>query len=538
MRPSAHPSAPSARAVRAPGARRSGRRAVGAVVTLVVGVLILSGCGAFGVPAPRSATSSPTAEEVAPDLARYYDQTLQWSPCEDGAECTTATAPLDWSAPDPANDIRLALVRHTARGSGQPIGSLFVNPGGPGASGVDFVKSGVDSATSRALQEGYDVVGWDPRGVGASTAVDCVDDAQLDALLYQETDAAPGTPQADDEIIQASKDFAASCASRSGELLEFIDTRSTAHDLDMLRALVGDPQLHYLGYSYGTSIGAQYAQDFPTHVGRMVLDGATDPATSSFDVVLAQTTGFRESFEAYMAACLAGSGCPFQGSVDDGIGMVASLLDTLDASPVRAPDGRELDRSVMRSAIDSALYSERQWPALTAAFTEALRGQTSTAFALADSYFGRTPDGSYQSNYFEAFLAIQCVDHPVERDPSVLASEAQEIRAAEGALADPDTSRDAEPDPICGNWPYAARQAPAPVSADGAAPIVVVGTTGDPATPYSWAQALAGQLSSGVLLTYRGEGHIAYDERDPCIVAAVDGYLLRGDPPADGTTCG
>ena len=534
----ARPAATPARGARAAGRRRSARRAAGAVAALVVGVLVLSGCGAFGIPAPRSATSSPTAEEVAPDLARYYDQTLEWSPCEDGAQCTTATAPLDWSAPDPAKDIRLALVRHTARGSGQPIGSLFVNPGGPGASGVDFVKSGVDSATSRALQDGYDVVGWDPRGVGASTAVDCVDDAQLDALLYQETDAPPGTPQADAEVIQDSKDFAASCAARSGELLEFIDTRSTAHDLDMLRALVGDPQLHYLGYSYGTSIGAQYAQDFPTHVGRMVLDGATDPAASPFDVTLAQTTGFRESFEAYMAACLAASGCPFSGSVDEGIGMAASLLATLDASPVRAADGRELDRSVMDSAVTGALYSEKQWPTLTAAFTRAMQGDPSIAFALADSYFGRNADGTYRGNYFEAFLAISCIDQPIERDPSVLATEARQIRAAEGALADPDTSRDGEPDAICADWPYAARQAPAPVSAEGAAPIVVVGTTGDPATPYSWAQALAGQLSSGVLLTYRGEGHIAYDERDPCIVAAVDGYLLRGDPPADGTTCG
>ncbi|WP_414171208.1 alpha/beta hydrolase [Clavibacter tessellarius] len=192
----------------------------------------------------------------------------------------------------------------------------------------------------------------------------------------------------------------------------------------------------------------------------------------------------------------------------------------------------------MRSAIDAALYSEKQWPTLTTAFTRAMQGDPSIAFALADNYFGRNPDGTYRGNYFEAFLAIQCVDHPVERDASVLATEAREIRSAEGELADPDTSRDAEPDPICGNWPYAARQAPGPVSAEGAAPIVVVGTTGDPATPYSWAQALAGQLFSGVLLTYRGEGHIAYDERDPCIVAAVDGYLLGGDPPADGTTCG
>jgi pimeloyl-ACP methyl ester carboxylesterase len=514
------------------------RRAVALGAALVAAAVALSGCGLLSAPEPRSSTSSPTTEDVAPDLARYYEQVLAWTPCEDGAQCATATAPLDWSAPDPATDIQLALTRHTARGADGPRGSLFVNPGGPGASGVDFVKASVDYAVSRELQDAYDIVGWDPRGVGASTAVDCVDDAQLDSFLYGETEAPPGTPQHDEELEQAARSFAESCAARSGPLLEFIDTKSTAHDLDMLRALVGDPQLDYLGYSYGTSIGAQYAQDFPGHVGRMVLDGATDPSASSFDVVLAQTAGFRTSFEAYMAGCLAAKGCPFRGSVDDGVQTASALLDQLDQSPLRAADGRELDGQVMRSAIDSALYSEQQWPALTTAFAEALRGESATAFALADSYFGRSPDGSYAGNFYEAFLAIQCIDYPVERDPAVLVREAAEIREAGGELADDDTSRDGETDPLCGNWPYAARQAPAPVSAEGAAPIVVVGTTGDPATPYSWAQALADQLASGVLLTYEGEGHIAYDERDPCIVAAVDGYLLGGDPPAAGTTCG
>jgi pimeloyl-ACP methyl ester carboxylesterase len=526
-------------ASRPPAGRRGRRGSATAVVAALVGVVVaLSGCGSLAVPEPRGSTSSPTVEDVAPELARYYDQTLEWTACEDGAQCATATAPLDWSAPDPARDIELALVRHVARGSGEPRGSLFVNPGGPGASGVDFVKSGVDSAVSRDLQDAYDIVGWDPRGVGASTAVDCVDDAQLDALLYQETDAPAGTPEHDQELMAASRSFAESCAARSGELLGFIDTGSTAHDLDMLRALVGDAQLHYFGYSYGTSIGVRYARDFPTHVGRMVLDGAIDPAASSFDVILAQTRGFRASFDAYLAACLAGTDCPFRGCVDDAMRTVGALLQSLDASPLRAADGRELDAAVMESAIDSALYSEQQWPALDTAFTEALRGESGMAFALADSYFGRERDGSYRGNFYEAFLAIQCVDYPVERDPGVLAEQAAELRAVSGPLADPDTSLDGEPDPLCGNWAYPARDTPAAVTAEGAAPIVVVGTTGDPATPYSWAEAVADQLASGVLLTYEGEGHIAYDERDPCVVGAVDGYLLGGDPPADGTTCG
>ena len=218
-------------------------------------VLLLSGC--FSIPGGGGPTSSPTAEDVDPELARYYGQTLAWSDCGNGMECATATAPLDWSNPSPETDIELAVVRQPATGDpGQRLGSLFTNPGGPGASGADFVYDSVDFATSEDLQEAFDIVGWDPRGVGRSSAVSCYDDpADLDEFIYGLPEAPRGTDAWVEEITQASIDFAQACLDHSGELLQFIDTQSTVHDLDMLRAVVGDEKLNYLGYSYGSDIG-------------------------------------------------------------------------------------------------------------------------------------------------------------------------------------------------------------------------------------------------------------------------------------------
>ncbi|MCU1437211.1 MAG: peptidase [Naasia sp.] len=503
---------------------------------LAAGALVatVAGCGMF--PQPRT-TSTPTAEQVPAALAPYYTQVLVWSDCGDGMECTTARAPLDWSAPDEADDIELALVRQPAT-TGNLEGSLFVNPGGPGASGYDFVKDSVDFAVSDDLQERFDVVGWDPRGVGRSTAVDCYDGPELDEFLFgnpADAELEVGSPEYVEAATADARDFAAACLERSGDLLEFVDTESTVSDLDMLRAIVGDPQLHYLGYSYGSDIGARYADRYPQKVGRVVLDGATDSQLSSFDVSLAQTSAFGDALRAYLTDCLDQSECPFTSSVDDAIAEVRAVLERLDDSPIRAPDGRALTSSYMSTAIQSALYDEASWEYLTQAFTEVEAGQSETAFLLADFYVDRDENGEYASNMFEAFYAINCVDYPVERDPAVLAEQAERLVEAD-PIAEPG-DLDTLGDVVCAEWPSSFRGDLGPVEGDGAAPIVVVGTTGDPATPYEWAEALSDQLESAVLLTYVGEGHIAYDENDPCIVGAVDAYFLEGTVPEDGLVC-
>jgi pimeloyl-ACP methyl ester carboxylesterase len=306
------------------------------------------------------------------------------------------------------------------------------------------------------------------------------------------------------------------------------------HDLDMLRAVVGDKKLNYFGFSYGSDIGAQYADTFPKNVGRIVLDGATDSSLSRFDMIVQQAEGFDSALRAYLEDCLATPGeCPFRGSVDDALVTLDTLLDGLGSSPIRADDGRQLNPNVMTTAINSAMYTKEYWPYLSQAFTEVMQGDATTAFLLADSYFQRGEDGSYDSNMFEAFTAINCIDYPVDTDPAHIAALNDQLRAID-PLSDYDTLGDVQ----CANWPFAYRGDPIqPVTGKGAAPIVVVGTTNDPATPYRWAEALADQLESAVLLTYEGEGHIAYDEKDSCINTPVDDYFVDGTVPTDGLTC-
>jgi pimeloyl-ACP methyl ester carboxylesterase len=494
--------------------------------------LLLSGCVPGGLSGLLGGdASTPTGESVPENLRPYYSQVLSWAGCGDGAQCATAIAPLDWDNPGEGDDIELAMVRHPASGEAQ--GSLFINPGGPGASGFDFVRDSVDFAVSAELQREFDIVGWDPRGVGRSSAVTCYTDAaDLDAFIFGMPEATAGTPEWEAEIIASSIAFAEACAANTGPLLQFVDTGSTVRDLDMMRAVVGDAQLNFFGYSYGTDIGARYAEKFPQNVGRLVLDGATDPTTTTFEVVLAQSEGFELALQAYLAGCVDLGSCPFPGSRDDSLALIRDLYDRLDADPIEADDGRFFDGAVLDIAIATALYDEGSWPVLSQMFTELRTGVVETGFMLADFYYGRE-EGAYTDNSLEAFIAINCLDYPVETDRAVIAAQNEQIRAVAPTTADPSALGDV----LCANWPFQFEGDLGPVSGTGAAPILVVGTTGDPATPFQWAEALAAQLESGVLLTWVGEGHIAYDEGDPCINDVVDEYFITGAVPADGLVC-
>ncbi len=501
---------------------------------LLVPALLLSGC----VPAwlqglvSGGTVSTPTGEEVADDLRPYYSQVLTWTGCGGGAECATAIAPLDWNNPGEGDDIELALVRHAATG-GSPQGSLFINPGGPGASGFDFVRDSVEFAVSADLREEFDIVGWDPRGVGRSSAVSCsTSSAELDEFIFGIPEAPLDTPEWEAEVIASSIAFADACVENTGPLLGFVDTNSTVRDLDMLRAIVGDEQLTFFGYSYGTDIGARYADQFPQKVGRLVLDGATDPTTTTFEVVLAQSEGFEKALMAYLAACPDLGSCPFPGSVDESLALIRDLYDRLATDPIEAADGRFFDGAVLDIAIATALYDEGSWSFLSQMFTELRTGVVETGFLLADFYYGRE-NGEYIDNSLEAFIAINCLDYPVETDRAVIAEQNEQIRAVAPTTGNPSPLGDV----LCANWPYQFEGELAPVSGTGAAPILVIGTTGDPATPYQWAEALAEQLESGVLLTWVGEGHIAYDEGDPCINDLVDAYFITGAVPQDGLVC-
>jgi len=496
-------------------------------------LLALTGCFNFGSPRPES-TTTPTGEDVAAELVPYYTQVLTWENCDNRMQCATAIAPMDWENPSPETDIELAVVRHPATGT--KVGSLFTNPGGPGASGFDFVYDSVDYAVSPDLQESFDIVGWDPRGVGRSSAVVCYDGPQLDEFIFGLPAAPRSTQEWIDEVTQGAIDFGQACLANTGELLQFVDTQSTVRDLDMLRAVVGDPKLNYLGYSYGSDIGSYYVENFPDKVGRLVVDGATDSSIPVFEVGLTQTKGFQRALENYLAVCPdLFDDCPFTGDIPADLATIRALYDRYDAAPIAAPDGRLMDAGVLDIAMSMALYSQDSWVFLNDLFSEAEEGVTDTAFFLADFYYSRDSDGTYADNSLEAFIAIYCVDYPAETDPAVLVEQEVLLQAAS-----PTTYRPSPPigDVTCINWPFQYQGPPiTALTGAGAPPILVISTTGDPATPYEWGVALADQLESAVLVTFNGEGHTAYTQGDPCIVDVVDRYFLNGDVPASDPNC-
>ncbi|HEY4269899.1 MAG TPA: alpha/beta hydrolase [Galbitalea sp.] len=511
---------------------RGRSRRIGVVAVLAAAALVLSGCTSWFLP-PR-ATSSPTNENVAADLAPYYHQALIWSACDGGFQCTTAKAPLDWSNPGGAS-IKLALIRKTA--SGHRLGSLLVNPGGPGASGYDFVRDSLSFAVDSTLQSSYDIVGFDPRGVGHSTPVKCESSPkQLDKFLFTVVKAKPGSAAWVAQQKKSTAAFGANCLKYTGALLGHVDTVSAARDLDLLRAALGDKKLNYLGYSYGTLLGQVNASLYPTKVGRMVLDGVVDPAVSNFQLGLDQAKSFETDLDNYLKACASSGNCPLTGSYETDHQQVISLLSSLTASPLRNADGRELDGAAMGLAIAIPLYQENSADLLSNLFASVMKGDPKFAFQLLDSYYDRNANGTYSDNSTEANIAIDCLDYPQDFSPATLSSQAAKVTAAAPLLA-PSFAYSVG----CWNWPFKPTGKPSVITADGAGPILVVGTTRDPATPYALAQAVAGQLSSGHLVTYNGDGHTAYNKGttagNKCVNRAVDNYFVSGTVPAQDPEC-
>ncbi|MCC4250223.1 MULTISPECIES: alpha/beta hydrolase [Microbacterium] len=510
------------------------RRLVTAVAGVAALTVALSGCLYAQIPplAPDDGASlAPQTDGIPAELLPYYGQTLDWEECGTGLDCTTVTVPRDYS--DPASgELELAVARHRAT-SGNPIGSLLTNPGGPGAAGVSLMKQALSILVDDTLTEAYDVIGFDPRGVGESTAVTCYDPPGLDAYLYDIPPGARGSDERQAALDQRAADFAAACEQHSDGILPYITTENSARDMDVLRAVLGDSKLTYLGFSYGTFLGATYAGLFPERVGRMVLDGGIDPSVSGTDTSLRQAVGFEQSLRAFMSDCLGTDECPFAGEVDDALSDLSALLARVDARPITAADGRRLGGDSLMTAITAALYSEESWPYLRSALSEVNDGRADVAFQLADFYNGRVGD-HYDGNTMEAFVAYNCMDYPDEGTDADLAALQQRLDA-EAPIVAPYWAGGGDP---CASWPVPPTGEREPITAPGSPPIVVIGTTGDPATPYEGAQSLASQLAQGVLVTNVGEGHLGYNKGNACVTDAVDAYLVDGTVPEDGLRCG
>lgn len=499
-------------------------RIAGLVTALV---LVLVACvGPRQQAEVTEAPTSPTADSQGLDA--FYAQQLDWTTCGD-LECATAVVPLDWDDPD-GDTVTLAVNRHKA--AGDRIGSLLINPGGPGGSGIDALSSIALPRFGNEVVERYDLIGFDPRGVAASTPVTCVDGPAMDQIVSTDFDFATDAGIAAAE--QAYGEFGSACLTHTGPVLEHVDTVSAARDMDVLRTALGDETLTYVGYSYGTQLGATYAALFPDKVGRLVLDGALDPTLSTQELSEGQAAGFESALRAYVTDCQAGADCPLTGSVDDGLAQVEKLLDSARTSPLPTVTDRRLTGALAFSGIALPLYDEGSWTYLTMGLDSALNDHDgSVLLQLADLYFDRDADGTYASNSTAAFWSIGCADDRATTD----VAEMREQAAAIEAVAPTVGYFFGFGGVICAQWPVPEAGGLDDYSAEGAAPILVVGTTNDPATPFAWAEGLANTLSSGTLLTYEGEGHTAYGRSNACILDSVDAYLIHGTVPPEGTRC-
>ena len=496
-----------------------------AVAMAIALPVALSGCG-MSLFFPVVEESTPIPEDVDAALEPFYSQVLRWDQCGEFL-CSTARAPLDWNEPS-ADEIELALIRQPAKE--EKVGSLLLNPGGPGVSGYDFVAASIDLAVTEPVQDRYDIVGFDPRGVGRSTAVTCMEPKELDNVLYG---VAPGSRGSNGWITgqnELTHSLGQACLRNTGPLLANVDTLSAARDLDLLRAVLGEEQLDYLGYSYGAYLGTIYAGTFPDKVGRLVLDGAIDPSLGESQITLAQAQGVETALRSYLAACMPAATCPFQGTVDDGMAMVRSILDAVSKNPIPSTDGRTVGADTLLIAIAAPLYSVDTWPALDTLFTTILAGQPDFALTIVDGYYGRTAEGTYTSNLFEALRAVRCLDYPAQNNVSVMKEQGKALTDAAPYLG----PYFAYSDLSCLSWPFQSENVPGPVAAPGAAPVLVLGTTNDPSTPYQWAVNVASQLESGVLVTRQGDGHTAFNKGNACVDTTVEQYLIDGVvPPVD-----
>ncbi|HEY7948374.1 MAG TPA: alpha/beta hydrolase [Acidimicrobiales bacterium] len=524
------------------GARHDGRaRPEALALVVVLGVILtVSGCGA---PAPRASTTtvrpppstSSTTATTTTTAPTGPVSPVVWSGCGSDLQCGSVTVPLDYSRPG-GRTIQIAVERRPAADPAQRIGSLVINPGGPGTSGIDDMENEL-SVLSSGLLDRFDIVSFDPRGVQRSAPVQCAPGTPTPTSVPPTpTTTSPPTPALPDPVPVTTADqraalagdraYGTACATYSNGVLPFVGTVDAARDLDRIRAALGDQKLTFIGHSYGTLLGAVYAGMYPGHVRAMVLDGAIDPALSTEQMVIDQSQGFESVLDDFFSWCASSSSCPWRTGADPTAALV-SLIDGSRTAPLPAGRGRQAGPGEFYNALLDDLYARSSWPSLGDALAQAAAGNGTDLVALSDTYAsGGSTNGGDANN------AINCLDHPVSRDLSSyprLAAQAAAVAPVFGPVLAWGLLQ-------CAVWPDPPTRTPGPITAPGSPPILVTGTTGDPATPYPWAVALASELQHGELVTWVGENHVAYFY-SPCVRAIDQAYLVDGTLPAPGTRC-
>ena len=465
------------------------------------------------------------------NLNDYYKQKLSWSTCYDNYECTTLDVPVNYKKIS-TGTFEISVLRYPAQDPKRRIGSLIVNPGGPGASGVDYAYN-AEYIFDPDLTDRYDIVGFDPRGVSRSAPITCFNDREVDANYA--SDSKPDNAAELRQAIADSKVFIQKCRNKNTNLTAF-STSNAARDMDVLRAAMGDKKLNYMGKSYGTYMGALYATLFPNNIGRVILDGAVDPHISSFEQTKTQAVGFDKALQSFIADCVTKSNCPLPRDPKIATQKIIDIWHAAATNPLPVKnsknDYRKVTEQLLVLGTASALYDSAEgWPQLRTAIKEAIAGYGDAYLELADIYTGRQKDGTYPNNEFDSGAIIDCLDFKDNRTLQQMKDDAAKIAAAA---------------PVFG--PYIAYSgltckyfsAPTPekvVKTETNATIVIIGTTGDPATPYAWAQGLSRLLPNSTLLTFVGDGHTGQGRGNACIDKAVDAFFLKGTLPATDLRC-
>ncbi len=476
------------------------------------------GCAVRGAHENATGTTGGSSTTARPSDRQG---TLQWSKCDGGFECARLRVPLDYADPG-GRTLSLAIARHVASNPDQRIGSLLMNPGGPGGSAIDLIEH---DPLSTGLTARFDIVGFDPRGVGRSSPLSC------HSHIQEMYDADPVLDNATERsrYLSVSRAFVDECRRKYQTVLPHLGTLDVARDMEEVRKALGEDKLTYVGYSYGTSIGEQYAHLFPTRIRAMVLDGVVDSELTGIQGAARQADGFEHALDLFLADCASRSSC--------GLGRTpGKVLDRVIATtakrPIPAPNAdRPATSGVVQLALGQGLYSTELWPQLASAIAEAGRNDGSGLVGLANDYLQRQPDGTYADS-FEIYFAVNCLDSAWPRQPDAVLEAAKAVgkrdrRLGEGLVNDYVR---------CALWPAPPQPLPK-LTAPGSPPIVVISTTSDPATPYASGVAVAKRLPKGVLLTNVGEGHTAFGQGKQCIDGAVEDYLLTLQPPRTGLRC-
>ena len=487
-------------------------------IALIV-VIVLLIMGTFSIEKARHLPSS---------LAEYQSQKLTWIHCYDGFECSYLQVPVDYTNFKEGR-FKLRILRLKATNQRGQIGSLVINPGGPGASGVDYAYN-AEFIFRPPLLAKYDIVGFDPRGVGASEPIHCLTNSQTDASFA--ADSKPDNQKELNTLVSQMRDYVSRCESGTHNILHY-STVDSARDMDLLRSALGQKKLNYLGVSYGTYLGTLYAAYFPNHVGRMVLDGAISPTVTSTQQNLTQAIGFDSALNAFIADCYKRSNCVLEQPVAKAQQQFISLFKGAAKKPLPGTNGRVVTESLVVLGTASALYDRVSgWPQLRAAVKKAFVGNGQDFLSLADQYSQRNSDGTYSNNEADAQFVIDCLDWKGPRTTAQIVSQAKVFAdkapvfgpyLAYGGLA-------------CQFFPKLTTISPV-IKKISTTPILIVGTTRDPATPYTWALDLHNTILNSRLISLNGDGHTGYGHGSSCVDGVVDHYFLTGIPPVRDVTC-